>query len=251
MNSDELLKKRFLELAERAYTSNAYAYTGFLGMREQAVLLQMLPELSYAGCRLFGGNPSAERRLAVFGSEEAFGYPPEIPIRLLQIAPCAEKYADALTHRDYLGALLNLGIERSVLGDIVCRPPLAYVYCLDSIVPFLTRELIAVKHTPVSCAESDLALTDIRPVLSEVRLIVASLRADAVVSGLTRLSRSKALTLFAAGKIFINGREIHQSSAQLKTGNVLVIRGLGKFRFDGAEGKTRKERLPIVLQQYL
>lgn len=251
MNPDELLKKRFLELAERAYNTNTYVTTGFLGMSEQAILLQCLPELSYAGCQLCGGSPSAERRLAVFGSEEAFGYPPALPIRLLEIAPRAEKYADELTHRDYLGALLNLGVERSVLGDIVCRPPLAYVYCLDSIAPFLTKELTTVRHTPVVCTESALALDDVRPELSELRLIVASLRADAVVSGLSRLSRSKALELFAAGKIFLNGREIRQSSTQLKPGDVLVIRGLGKFRFDGAEGKTRKDRLPIVLQKYL
>ena len=251
MNPEESLKNRFRELAERAYATNTYSFTSFLTRSEQAVLEQCRSSLSYVGFSFFGGNPSAERRLAAFGSEELFGYPPNPPICLLEISPRMQKYADELTHRDYLGALLHLGIDRSVLGDIVCRLPLAYVYCLDTIAPFLISELSIVKHTPVVCKESGLSLADIAPAFTALRLIVSSVRTDAVVSGVCHLSRSKSLELFAAGKVFVNGQELRQPSALLKAGDLLVIRGFGKFLFDGVDGKTRKDRLSVVLQKYV
>lgn len=251
MKEEELLKKRFIELAERAYQSGCYTYTGFLGLSELALFYKVAPEVSHAGYALFGGTPSAERKIIAFGRESDMGYPPCYPICLLKISPRTEKYADELNHRDFLGALLNLGIDRSVLGDIIVKSPVAYVYCLDSIRDFIIDELRMVKHTPISCEETDISLPDAVPVLSPLRLIVASNRADVIVAGLTHLSRSKALELFSSGKIFCNGREIVSGSAMLKTGDILVIRGLGKFRISDFGEKTRKDRLPVTVEKYV
>ncbi len=250
MDNEDLLKKRFKELAERAYQSGCYTFTGFLGLSEIALFHKIAAEVSHVGYTLYGGSPDCERRMIAFGRESDMGYPVSYPVCLLKITPRAEKYADELNHRDFLGALLNLGVERSVLGDIVVKSPVAYVYCLDTIRDFLIKELRMVKHTPVNCEETDIDLSDIAPKMESFHLIVASNRADAIVAGLTHLSRSKALELFHAGRIFNNGKELLFGAALLKTGDVLVIRGTGKFRIGEFGGKTRKDRLPITVERY-
>ena len=108
-NELELTKKRLAELSRRAYDRGICTFSEFLTPGEQTELGRMhLAE----PCVLDGGYSEAERRAAVFGGERA-------PICCLEIAPAAPKFAEELTHRDYLGSLMGLGLRRSVLGDIV------------------------------------------------------------------------------------------------------------------------------------
>ncbi|MBR2592402.1 MAG: hypothetical protein IKD62_05485 [Oscillospiraceae bacterium] len=127
MNDDEtLLRKRFSELSERADNKGIYFFTNFLALNEQSSLLQMKTRLGSFG--LFGGFPGAERRIACFGNEGSVGYPPSYPVVCVRIAPRSEKYSEELTHRDYLGALMSLGITREKLGDIVADGKSAYLF---------------------------------------------------------------------------------------------------------------------------
>ena len=130
MNEDiTQLKKRFAELAERSYQKNVYVFTDFLNLSEQAVFFEQERELSYAGYTLWGGTESSERRMLRFGTEELLGYEEPFPITCIRIRPAAKKFAEDLNHRDFLGALMHLGIERSVLGDICLRDQEAYLIC--------------------------------------------------------------------------------------------------------------------------
>ena len=163
----------------------------------------------------------------------------------------AEKFAEPLTHRDYLGALLNLGIERSLIGDIVVREKKAYVYCVDSIEAFLRENLTKVKHTYVKAQAVSLELEDVQPVLKPLRLNVASERLDVLTAALTGSSRSQVLELFRAKKIFVNGKVNENNSGTLKAGDVLSIRGTGKFIYDGVQAETRKGRAVVSVRQYV
>ena len=114
------LKNRIRELADKSYNQNQYTFTGFLGLAEQDALWQVEREVKFAGITLYGGREEAERKLLRFGSEAELGYEQPFPICCIRIRPLSAKFADKLSHRDYLGALMNLGIERSTMV-ISCR----------------------------------------------------------------------------------------------------------------------------------
>ena len=136
---DEQLRKRFTELFERAERTGVPQSTKFLTAAEQSELISTrLP------CALFGGYEGAERRVAVFGEGE-----PDVVC--LRIAPVSRRFSDTLTHRDFLGSLMALGLSREVLGDIVVSDNEGYLFCLAGIADFISENLTEVKRTAVAC----------------------------------------------------------------------------------------------------
>ena len=146
------LRNRFRDLAEKSFRQGIYTFTGFLGLSEQDVFWQEAGKLSHAGYRLEGGCQAADRVVVRFGSPEELGYGVPFPIVCVHIRPLAQKFADDLSHRDFLGALMNLGIERSTIGDIKVGEREAYLFCLDSIAGFICENLSQVRHTHVKCS---------------------------------------------------------------------------------------------------
>lgn len=255
MTENQIHAARLTDLAKRSYQQNIYTYSGFLTPAELTVLDSLCSELSYVGYKTFGGAELCERQMVRFGSEEQFGYEGVWPIGILKVEPLAEKFADDLSHRDFLGAVMNLGIERNVLGDILVRGgKRAYIFCQETILDFLKENLTKIKHTNVRCTRIDLDSTedleDLKPELVDMQVIVAAPRFDAVIAAVVKCSRSDALQLFHAKKVTLNGRLCERNSMSLKTGDIFSVRGYGKFRYEGAGKETRKGRLNIRLKQY-
>ena len=148
--SEDMLRRRADELARRA-SGGYWTSTEFLTAAEQSQLMECSRDLA-APFTLEGGHPASERRIAMFGSEDLCGYSAEPPVTCMLIAPKNAKFADRLEHRDFLGALLNLGIRREVLGDIFVREEGAYLFCLDTIAQYIIDSLERVKHTAVVCS---------------------------------------------------------------------------------------------------
>lgn len=145
------LKNRIRELADKSYNQNQYTFTGFLGLAEQDALWQVEREVKFAGITLYGGREEAERKILRFGSEAELGYEQPFPICCIRIRPLSAKFADKLSHRDYLGALMNLGIERSTIGDILPGEGEAFLFCQDTIAEFICDNLEQIRHTHVRC----------------------------------------------------------------------------------------------------
>lgn len=248
---DELLKKRFAELAKRSYQNNMYTFTGFLNVNEQALFYEMERELVFAAPTLFGGTDNCERKMLRFGSEELFGYEEEFPICCVIVRPLMKKFADDLSHRDFLGSLMNLGIERSVLGDIFVKDKEAYIICEAAMAEYIAENLSRVKHTSMLCTVSETMPEEILPQLSPVELIVSSDRADGVIAKAYSLSRSQCVELFRAKRIFVNGRQYENNSGTLKAGDIVSVRGFGKFVFDGIIHETKKGRYKVQIQKYI
>lgn len=104
----EQLKKRFLDLAEKSYRQNVFAFTGFLSLAEQNALQEAMGKNAFCPFSLWGGNEDCERRMARFGSAEELGYEEDFPIAALRISPLSEKFSEDFSHRDFLGALMHL-----------------------------------------------------------------------------------------------------------------------------------------------
>lgn len=251
-NDKELqqLKNRFRDLADRSFTQNVYTFTGFLSLSELDVFYGMENELRYAGAALSGGFAEADRKVIRFGEENRLGYEMPFPIVCIHVEPQMAKFAEELSHRDFLGALMNLGIERYTIGDIKVGEREAYLFCVDTIALFICENLKQIRHTHVKCTvtESITQLPQEEP--ESVTIQVQSLRIDAVIAKVYNISREKSLELFRAGKVYVDGRLCENNSRVLKQSETVNARGYGKFRIVGEPKETRKGKLKVETEVY-
>ena len=251
MTDEQILKAHLSDLARSAYQQNVYTYSNFLSPDELSLLEDIADDISYISHTCFGGNELSERQIVGFGSEKDFGYPGQFPISVIRITPLLAKFSDDLNHRDFLGALMHLGIERDVLGDIIIKDNTAYVFCLNKIADFICDELTKVKHTNIKCEITDLDIPALAPTLVDVEFPVSSLRLDGVIASLIKCSRKEALSLFEERRVTLNGKITGRNSTLLKDGDVFSVRGHGKFIFDHAGGNTRKGKTYVHIKKYI
>lgn len=246
--TESFLIKRFIELAERSYSGGCYTNSEFLTLSEQSVLVACSAKLGGTAWSLEGGHPACERKLAFFGSEEQNGYALPPPIACVMIEAKNERFAEPLTHRDFLGALMNLGLRREVLGDIFPLGVGACVFCLDSMAQFIADSLERVGHTTVLCRVLDRPPQELEIKTESVSLNVPSERIDAVIGEVWRLSRSQSGKLFESHRVFVNSRQTENTSYALKPGDIVSVRGLGRFTYSGIERNTKKGRLFVGVE---
>lgn len=238
-NMDE---KRFNELYQRAYDRSYKTFSDFLNMEEQNILNAL--HLPYTA---FGGYETAERILAGFGENIKNS---DFPIAYMEICPVSQKFSDTLTHRDFLGSLMGLGIKRELLGDIIVDNNCAYLVCLAHIAQYIMDSLKKIKHTSVKVTKTDTLPTGIIKAPETCEIFAASLRLDVLISSAFKLSRSEAAKLFNSKKIFVNSRLTENSSYQIKENDIISVRGFGRFQYIGQIRKTKKERLVIEIKKY-
>ncbi len=251
MDSDKELqqvKNRFKELAEKSYRENVYTFSSFLGLSEQDLFWQIEREISYAGYKFWGGSEDTDRKIVRFGKSEEFGYEEEYPITCIHMKPFIAKFSDAFSHRDFLGALMNLGIERSTIGDISVGEKEGYLFCTNTIAEYICDNLTKVKHTNIKC-EIVNQMADIpRQEPKEERVLVSSARIDGVIAKVYNVSRSESIDLFRSKKIYVNGRLNENNSQTLKQKDVVNVRGYGKFIYEGVEYETKKGKSNILIR---
>lgn len=245
-NEADILRNRFRELYNRSSSRGIYVYSDFLNAYEQALLEE---EIRY-GYTLLGGYDEAERKLACFGDETDFGYEPSPPLCILCVSPLSHKFSDDLTHRDFLGSLMGLGIKRETLGDIIISNNKGYLICLETIAQYIKDNLTKVRHTSVSCEECAQIPTEDLPQPKEKMVIVSSLRLDVLISGVYDISRSKSSALIEGEKVFINGKLTKSNSINIENGSMISVRGYGRFRYTEILGTTRKDRIRILCEIY-
>ncbi len=249
--SELLFKKRILELSERAYSTGVPCFTPFMGLLEQDIFRCAEKEFLHVPHTLFGGTIGCERVMARFGDETLCGYEAPFPIACIKAEPLSRKFSDELTHRDILGAIMNLGIDRSTIGDIVIRDNTAYIFCTQTIAPHILENLLRARHTDLH-----LELIDDPPGgelyrLQGQSLNVASERLDCLVSQFLRIGRGEAADIIAHGRLFINGRSCESGSKLLKCGDIVSIRGAGRFIFRRTIKETRKGRLVVEIDRFM
>lgn len=240
---EQMILKHFEELSQRAYSQNRPCFTDFLDMNSQSLLLSyfrgpLTPVL-------MGGHDMAERKIAVFSE-----IPAEIPASWIKITPLHLKYAEKLNHRDFLGSILGLGLERSCIGDIIVTDYAARVICLDRVKEFILKELSQVRHTNVRVEEA-FPVEITYPERDILRGTVSSLRLDAVISLAYKLSRKASCQLIENGQVYINGRLNTSNGASLKDGDIISVRHKGKFVFVDSKNKSKKNKCMIEIHRYV
>ncbi len=263
MNKDEeLLAKRFQDLARVADLKCCVTYSDFLNLNEQNILHQTASKFSWVHPESFGGYEGAERQIAAF-VPDALSFLLEetpdaraqflggFPCTCVRITPLSRKFAENLTHRDILGSLMHLGIDRSKMGDIAVLEDECCLFCMSDLAPLIAQELTRIRHTSVKCEICSPADFHYAPKTKELIGSVASVRLDSVMAVAFQSSRSSLLSLIEDGKVFVNGKLITTNAYSLKDGDLVSARGEGKFRFDGTVGQTKKGRCMVRLQRYI
>ena len=247
-NHDEQLTNRYRELAERSAASGIYTYSDFHSGHSAALAYNVASE-NYV--TLWGGADNCERVIVRFGDPAEMGYTEDYPISVIHIYPKQAKYADKLTHRDFLGAILNLGLERDVIGDIYPGDNDAYVFACERIADVIASELTQVKHTAVRCELTDSIPDGVGPKLTEETITVSSIRLDGIIAKAYHLSRSEAKSLFTSEEVFVNDRLCTNPSYEPKPDDILSVRGHGKSIYSGIERTTSKDRFAVKIKRYI
>ena len=254
-----IIKKKLLESAQLAFEKEIVMYTDFLGLAEQNLFYTSLKDFPPVSYSCYGGVDGTERYMIAFdGRERVSGLKKTeaeeyylFPIVCLGITSSSLKYSEPLTHRDYLGALLHLGITRSKIGDIFIKDGCAYVFCTEGIAEFICKELCTVKHTLVHCEITIPDAEKLRPELKEITGTVASLRLDAFLSVAFQGSRSSLSSMIDAGKTYVNGRLATKAGMTLDEGDVVSVRGKGRFCVSEIKNLTKKGRIVVTINKYV
>ena len=244
----ELWKKRFMEMADATYYRGYHSFSDFLNLNEQSIFMSMInlmPEVSYM---LWGGHELAERKILCIYMDEP--KKEDFPITVLKISPKHFKFAETLAHRDYLGAVLNLGIDRSKIGDILTVDKEAYLFVDYNIKDYIIAELNKVRHTNVNCivVEETIAFNQ---QYKEIIGTVSSIRLDTLIALAFQSSRSSLLGMISGGKVFINGCLITSNSFRPNEGDIISVRGKGKFIFYAQHQVTKKGKIKVSLRRYM
>ena len=251
MQKEELmLQKRLIELSRLAYQKGIVTYSDFLNLNELNILHTTPKQDLYARYETFGGYDYSERQMVAF-LPDALCYDYLYPISTLKIAPLQKKFSEKLSHRDYLGSILNLGIDRSKLGDILVEDDYAIIFVHKSLEQFMLEEVTRIRHTSVMLSVLDDSTFNYTPSFKEIKGSVSSLRLDSLLSLAFSSSRSKLVAYIENGKVFVNGKLITSNGYQIKENDIVSVRGLGRFKYIETMSQTKKGRYYVTLHLYI
>ncbi len=236
---------RVHDLAFAADNKNVTKFTKFCDQRLIYVAKNFAGADFKKGC-FWGGYERAERQILGFFPDYLEPDTSLFPISLLKI-----KGADGLSHRDFLGSLLGLGISRDVIGDILVCDDLCYVFVYSGIEEFILYNLKKVANKNVTVKkEDDLSVVPEKK-FSEISGTVSSERLDCIVSLFTKKSRSDSLHLISSERVFLNHAPCTAPSAKINEGDVISVRKFGKAQISKIGPETKKGRIRIVLLKYV
>ena len=241
---ERLLVKHIGDLA-RAALYGTPRTTGFLSDREQELAAAAYAKSGALGA-FDGGYEGAERKMLRLFAEEEETAP--MPIECLSVL--AQKPGKALTHRDYLGAVLALGLERKAVGDILVGPEGARIYCTPAAAALIERELTGVGRCTVRVRRGETETLAPAAEPQEQTVTVPSLRLDAVLAAVLRLSRADAAGLIKTGFVTVNHIETARVHYEVYESDTIRVRGYGKFKVCHVGAQSKKGRTFLSVCRY-
>lgn len=247
---DKMLLAKIWDKINTGLRRNIPANTPFLSPRELEMARLLLGEPE--GLYRFGGYADAERRMLCYLPEyleEESLMDPDSPVACLR-ATFFE--GDALSHRDFLGALMGAGVARETVGDICVSKGSCDFFVTREIAPYLLQSFDSAGRTKFRLQEIPLGDAHIpEPEVKIIKDTLASLRLDAVISSGFRIGRSLASDYVAAGRAAINGLPCAKSDKTLSAGDTVSVRGMGKIKVAQVNGQTKKGRISVIIERYV
>ena len=247
---DRLLLAKLWDKINAGIRKNIPANTCFLSPRELELARYLFGEPE--GLYTFGGYGDAERKMLIYLPEyleESALWEKDSPCVCLR----ATFYeSDQLNHRDFLGALMGAGIARETVGDICVAKGSCDFFVTQEIAPYILQNFLSAGRTKLhleQIALTEAAIPD--PEVKEIKDTLASLRLDSVISSGFRIGRSLASQYVTAGKAAIDGLPCEKPDKSVSEGMKISVRGLGKIKIHAVNGKTKKDRISVVIHRYV
>ena len=253
---DKILLAQVLDKIEAVEKKNKIEYTDFLDLAQIELVQKFINKIKVENYMSYGGFEQAERKMFVF-------YPDKFNVNvveknldnIVQIIriELPEDLKGKYTHRDYLGAVIKLGIERKKVGDIIVDNNGADIIIDKDISKFLLDNLASLTRFSKSKITIQ-NIEDLRPVeikKEEIEIIVSSMRLDNVISELARCSRNKALDIINQERVLVNFECETKKTKQIKPGDMVTIRGKGRFFVKEISGQTRSGRVVIKIEKFI
>lgn len=247
---EKLSANKILDRVNICFRDHSNTFTDFIDMYKLSKFLNMTRLISDLSVKVFGGYPDSERKIIGFCPDYRELNETDFPIIPVEIILKSSK-EEKISHRDYLGSILGLGIDRNKVGDILVYEQKAIVFIHKDISFYILNSLSKIKN--IRAETKEILFEEIilpHPKIKEIISTVSSLRADAVLSSGFQLSRSKIVDLIKSEKGFINGL-IADPSSTVKVGDCLTLRGFGKMKLIEVKGKTKKGRIGILIHRYI
>lgn len=243
--SDITVQDRVKDAINLCFLKSQPRFVGFLSPSEAGEVMGLVKNTDHM---FFGGYDLADRTyLGIFPdwcekSEEIF---PITPITFLY------RECDKLTHRDFLGTLMSLGIKRSAVGDIVVGSGKAVAFVSSDIEDYIVSQITKVGGVGVKVLVD--TNVDISKNISylECSATISSNRVDSVIAALISKGRTKASELIAEGVVSVNSKQVSKNTQSINNGDVVSIRQFGKFIITSADRKTKKGRLILEWKKYI
>ncbi len=260
---DKILEAKLEDKILQCRRRSIITYTEFLDLRQRSIAQRLSEKLlagsgEAEGYLFYGGYEDAERVIEIFLPEYLYGAAPEelllsdpesVPVTVLRVK--LKRSSAKLSHRDYLGSLMGLGIKREVTGDILVRDDGADIITMSNISDYIISNLYTVGHESVSIEGVSLnELIVPESAKREITDTVASLRLDSITASVFGLSRAKAADAINSGIVYLNNAECTKPEKILSEGDKIVLRGKGRAILKGTGGTSKKGRIRIILEVY-
>lgn len=258
INDDRLLVSKLLDKIEFVNKINSVEYTEFLDMRQRQLLEKVMAELKVSNYVATGGYKTAERTVLVIYPEkleeiiqnEQFDFNTIFAVVRISLP---NELKGMYSHRDYLGAIIKIGMRREKVGDIITSKDGADLIVLKEAEKYITSGLKEL--TRFSKAEfQSLRLEELNieePKTQVIDIIIPSMRIDSIVSEIIRTSRAKAMTIIKEERVFVNHELITKGSKEVKENDIITVRGKGRFKVGKIVNSTRKGNLVLKVEKYV
>ena len=253
---DKILLAQILDKAEMVEKKNKIEYTDFLDLAQIELVQKFINKIKLQNYMIYGGFEQAERKMFVIYPDKFNSVVVEKNLsNIVQIIriDLPDYLKGKYTHRDYLGAVIKLGIERKKIGDIIVDQNGADIIVDKDVVKFLLDNLGSLTRFSKSTISVQ-NIEDLRPVeikKEELEIIVSSMRLDNVISELARCSRNKALDIINMERVFVNFECETKKTKQIKSGDMVTIRGKGRFYIKELVGQTRSGRTIVKIEKII
>ena len=245
-HDEKLIKmRRLLDKIEMVLDNHVIESSDFLDPYERYLAISILNRFDEVEYIEYGGYEDAERKIIIIFP--FYQVKEDIPLGLSFLKIFGD--LGDLSHKDYLGAILNLGIDRNKIGDILVNGDYGFVIVKKEIGDFILYNLqkIGNKNTKINYVSSkELIIPEVQ--YKEIREFLSSLRLDVVISVSYNLSRKDSMNIIKSGNVKVNWEPIDKPSLELKIGDIVSVRRYGRFMLYGIEGISKKGRLRSIIR---
>lgn len=250
-NEEKIVLAKALDKAIFSYKTNNCTFTDFLDLYKINFLKNIIAQNININFKVYGGYLEAERGIIAFYPEFMEINDSDYPLAILEIA-INTTYSNSITHKDYLGSILGLGLKRNKIGDIIVLDNKALCFVSDDISDYIIYNLSKVKNSKVTVTQKNsLENYNLKQHFDEITFTIQSIRVDTLISKSFNVSRAVSSKMISSKKLFVNWKMIDNCSYVPKENDIITLRGYGRIQLKNIGNLTKKGKIKLTILKYI